>query len=811
MTSTAKFAEAYTRRYGLKIVPLPPRTKRPLADDWGNNLLETPADAEAYYTNHPDWNIGIALGPSRLCSLDVDDIESMRLICDEFGLDLNHLHATHPTIQGAAKGFRIMFRVPEGVDLPYHSLTWPKREGGGRFTVFELRAACDGQQRQDVFPPSIHPDTGKPYVWMTRPNGHFPDPPDWLLTIWREWDKFKPQLQDACPWAERREPPAPARPAAPRDGESVIDAYVASRSITDALTAYGYQKKGKRYLSPHSGTGLPGVNIFPDGRAWIHHGSDPLCSDESGRPVNVFDLFCYYEHGGDMKKAVKAAADALGIKPQRRKPATAPAPIANVDLETGEILPESATDHAPSNDRPVIHNSMPMETAKLFHDTLPEGGRIIFWRGEFYSWVGSHYVARDRVYIEQRLYRFMSSCDTIKKTNLGSEVVSYHPKATNINDVVHALRAVCYADLPEGQAWIESRPGDVPAHEIIAFKNGFLHYPSRTLLKATDRLFVLNALEFDFNPNAPAPVEWKSFLASIWPDDPNSISSLAEMFGYLLTGDTSQQKMFMFIGPTRSGKGTILRVLEALVGQHNRVSPSLASIGTQFGLQPLIGKRLAMISDARLSGRADQQPIVENLLRISGEDALTIDRKNIAAWSGKLPTRFVFASNELPAFSDASAALANRFLLFKFSISFIGREDPGLTSRLLRELPGIVLWALDGLMDFQERGYLVRPASSDDITTDLIEQTSPIRTFVDECCSIGDTLQCERDELFKAWRIWCEEQGRDHPGTKVSFGRQLSAAFPAIKRSQPRESGTRLNLCQGIKLCQEWSMKIIRN
>jgi putative DNA primase/helicase len=480
-------------------------------------------------------------------------------------------------------------------------------------------------------------------------------------------------------------------------------------------------------------------------------------------------------------------------------------------------IPPDEPPGPPDDDERMIFSSSPMKTAELFHDTLPERGRIIHWRGEFYSWDATRYITRDRVYIDQRLYHFMAKCMTLKvhpKTG-ASEVVAFNPKSSTVNDVAHALRAVCYADLPEPQVWIEQRPDDVEAHQIVAFKNGFLHHPTRTLSPSTDRLFVTSALDFDFTPEAPPPTEWLKFLHSLWPDDPESISTLAEMFGYLLTDDTSQQKMFMLIGPPRCGKGTILRILEALVGYANRVSPSLASLGTQFGLQPLIGKRLAMISDARLSGRADQQPIVENLLRISGEDAITIDRKNMTAWSGKMPTRFVLASNELPAFSDASSALANRFMPFKFNTSFLGKEDHGLTARLLKELPGIVIWALDGLTRLNERGYFQRPHSADELAADLVDQTSPIRAFVQEHCVISEHAQADRDELFKAWKTWCEAQGRDHAGTKVSFGRQLSAAFPGIRRSQPSVSrtgsscadggsGTRLNLYTGIRMRHDW-------
>lgn len=104
------------------------------------------------------------------------------------------------------------------------------------------------------------------------------------------------------------------------------------------------------------------------------------------------------------------------------------------------------------------------------------------------------------------------------------------------------------------------------------------------------------------DPDATEPSNWHQFLKSVWPDDPGLIGTLQEVFGYLLASDTSQQKIFMMVGPKRSGKGTIARVLTALLGQGNVSAPTLASMSTNFGLWPLIGKSLAVISDARLSG-----------------------------------------------------------------------------------------------------------------------------------------------------------------------------------------------------------------
>ena len=85
-------------------------------------------------------------------------------------------------------------------------------------------------------------------------------------------------------------------------------------------------------------------------------------------------------------------------------------------------------------------------------------------------------------------------------------------------------------------------------------------------------------------------------------------------------------------------------------------------LGTNFGLSPLIGKPLAIISDARL-GDTPSHTVVERLLSITGEDMLTVDRKFREPWSGKLPARFTILSNELPKFKDSSGAIANRLLI----------------------------------------------------------------------------------------------------------------------------------------------------
>ncbi len=369
-----------------------------------------------------------------------------------------------------------------------------------------------------------------------------------------------------------------------------------------------------------------------------------------------------------------------------------------------------------------------------------------------------------------------------------------------VTDVLDGLRAASHLDSSiAAPAWLEQVP-DLPAEEIVACANGLLHLPTLTLLPHTPSFFTYNALDFAFERATPEPRQWLTFMRQLWPDDPQAIDTLQEIFGYCLTGDTRQQKAFLVIGPKRSGKGTIARVLAQLVGTGNAVAPTLAGLETNFGLAPLIGKRVAIVSDARLGSRADQHTIAERLLSITGEDAITIDRKYLSAWTGQLRARFIVISNEIPRLADASGALASRFIVLILSNSFYGKEDLALTSKLLTELPGVLNWAIAGWHRLTQRGHFVQPRSALDAVQQLEDLGSPVGVFLRERCTIDAVYTVEINRLFEAWCEWCMAQGREHPGTAQSLGRDLRAALPGLKTTQPRDGEDRSRLYQGIGL-----------
>lgn len=162
----------------------------------------------------------------------------------------------------------------------------------------------------------------------------------------------------------------------------------------------------------------------------------------------------------------------------------------------------------------------------------------------------------------------------------------------------------------------------------------------------------------------------------------------------------------------------------------------------------------------------------------------------------KLATRFMFLTNELPRLSDASNALAGRFLILKLRNSFYGKEDPGLSETLLIELPGILLWAIEGWKRLQSRGRFVAPSSSEEAIRDLEDLGSPVGAFLRERCVVGAGHRVPVDLLYREWQNWCASEGRNITSTKQTFGRDLTAAEPGIECRR----GTQIRFYEGVAL-----------
>lgn len=301
----------YISDFGWALVKLPHMSKgdNTLSPEWNteNNVINTHEKAGVLKS---PCNIGIVHQFSGTCVIDVDHEEYARILFAYFGWDYDAMFENCPRIVGRPGHDKALFKAPADILLKTHKIQWPSKEFPNdrtkAITVIELR----GGPVQDVLPPSIHPDTKLPYTWRKHPRDGIPELPKELLSIWMEFDKFGPQLKDACPWYVKPESP----PIKPRNtfgtcNENIIQKFNDSGSIGDDLVRYGYARKGMRYLAPSSTTGVAGVVVNQkENRCYSFHGSDIL---GDGYSHDRFHLFTEFEHMGDVKAAFRAAAEII--------------------------------------------------------------------------------------------------------------------------------------------------------------------------------------------------------------------------------------------------------------------------------------------------------------------------------------------------------------------------------------------------------------------------------------------------------------------------------------------------------------------
>ena len=429
--------------------------------------------------------------------------------------------------------------------------------------------------------------------------------------------------------------------------------------------------------------------------------------------------------------------------------------------------------------------SAPMQVAREFvaNHCLRDGVPILrYWRDGWWAWRTSHWCEIDRRMVRSMLYTFTEHSVYF---NDAGDPKRWAPTRHKIGDLLEALGAiVILSDAFDQPGWLDNRIHGT----IVAVANGLLDIERRQLLPHTPQFFNQTSVPFDYDACGPEATEWLAFLADVWPQEPEAINVTGEWFGYVISGRLDLHKILFMIGPTRGGKGVIARMLSALIGRQNVCGPTLNSLGGDFGLAPLIGKPLAIISDARFVGK-NGNVVVERLLSISGEDVLTVNRKYRDQWTGKLPARLHVISNELPKLGDASTAIIGRIVLLLLSRSWLGKEDHGLERKLHAELPGILNWALDGLqrLTVTNGNRFTRITAAEEAIVVMRDLASPVAAFVREQCETGSDKQVAVDELYGAFKTWAENNGHGRP-TKQLFGRDLRAAVPSIRVTQPRGS-----------------------
>lgn len=306
-----------------------------------------------------------------------------------------------------------------------------------------------------------------------------------------------------------------------------------------------------------------------------------------------------------------------------------------------------------------------------------------------------------------------------------------------------------------------------PQPRWINMRNGLLDWRTGRLHPHTPDVLSTVQLHVDHAPDATCP-QFDEFLAQVLaPDD---IEVIWELLGYLLYNGNPWHKAVMLVGEGRNGKGTLIRVLKAIIGAPNYSAVSLHDlVNTRFSVATLFGKL------ANIAGDIDGKYLESTALlkAVTGEDSVSAEHKGRDRFDFEPWAVPVFSANKIPGSADVSAGYLSRWIVIDFPNSFAGREDRTLTDRLLTELPGITARAIRALPTAMKRGQLRSSDSTIAATRQFRRDVNQVEVWVDECCEVWPAHEfVQRKTLYSNYKRWASRDGHK-PVSAQEFYRRL--------------------------------------
>ncbi|STB55495.1 DNA primase family protein [Clostridium perfringens] len=326
---------------------------------------------------------------------------------------------------------------------------------------------------------------------------------------------------------------------------------------------------------------------------------------------------------------------------------------------------------------------------------------------------------------------------------------------------------------------------------LVNVRNGLLDIRDMSFKEHTPSYLSTVQLNVEYNPQVDCP-QFKKFLNEVL--DCKLIPLVQEIVGYLLTTNTASQKAFVFWGPARTGKSTLLWVVEyLLLGKKNVSNIPWQEIGDKFKTAELLGKLANVFSDLP-SKSIDDTGIFKV---VTGEDYLMAEKKNKNPFKFKPFARLVFSCNELPRnYVDRTEGFYRRLIIVPFNRQIEkSKIDKSLKYKFQREKEGILNWALEGLKRLYENNFeFSENELTDGVKKEYKRENNNVISFVEECCELDGLFSCSRIEIYEAYKEFCVEAGLKAL-SQIKFNKELEGNFN-ITRSR---SG-KLRLWNGVRI-----------
>ena len=312
---------------------------------------------------------------------------------------------------------------------------------------------------------------------------------------------------------------------------------------------------------------------------------------------------------------------------------------------------------------------------------------------------------------------------------------------------------------------------------LLGVKNGVVDLKTGKVREAQKEDFITKLARVEHNPVADCPI-WKDFLLDVMQGDQVMVDYLQTVFGYMLTGSTREQCWFFLHGSGANGKSTLINVIDALMGDYadtisseNLMIKKYGGGGASPELAKLDGKRLVVANEL------EENALMSEVLvkKVTGEDKIDTRFLYKDPFSYFPKFKFFMVGNHRPNIRGTDQGMWRRVRLIEFGAYFEPEDrDKLLDVKLLRELPGILNWMIEGCLKWQQEG-LQTPQKVEEQTDAYRKQQDVVQQWLDECCEVEKVTDKDFEyvqELFDSYKAWAE-RNNEWPMKKRQFTEKL--------------------------------------
>lgn len=324
-----------------------------------------------------------------------------------------------------------------------------------------------------------------------------------------------------------------------------------------------------------------------------------------------------------------------------------------------------------------------------------------------------------------------------------------------------AQRITAMIELAKAVPGVLIQPDQLDAHpHLLNVHNGTLDLQTGQLREHRAEDYFTQIAPVEYDPTAQAP-RWQGFLSQIMGGDSSLVDYLQAAVGHTLTGDVSEQALFLCHGTGANGKSTFLEVVKACMGEGYSMQASVAVFladarpsETRSTLAAMKGARLVCGSEAD-EGKRFNASLVKQL---TGGDTIRARQLYQEEYEFK-PTHHIWiAVNHKPKADASDEAIWRRMRLIPFTVRIPEVEqDKHLKEKLLEELPGILTWAVAGAVRWYRDGLPTPPAVRA-ATEEYREEQDDIAAFLEARVMLRAGASTRQSLVYAAFVAWCKAE-----------------------------------------------------